>query len=345
VNGAAKSAIELAPRRCELRTRSLVREVCFFLRMIKSATLILLLLACNISLAQRPTAPNPSTTDSPSTLKVDVKLVNVYVTVTNAQGGPVAGLKKDNFTLQEDGREQTISVFDKESAVPLSIALAIDTSLSTRHDLPLEQASAKRFARAIMRPVDALSVFGFNETVLQSTSYTSDLKRIDDGIDHIRLGAATALFDAVYLASRSLDRRQGRKVLVLITDGGDTVSKMDYKQALRAAEEAESIVYSIIVVPIESSAGRETGGEHALIQLSEDTGGRYYYATSMSQLDDAFRQISDELRTQYLLAYYPSQRLSNSQFRRIEVSVSAQPDSSTFHVRHRAGYYTVKSDF
>jgi Ca-activated chloride channel family protein len=209
----------------------------------------------------------------------------------------------------------------------------------------LEQASAKRFARAIMRPVDALSVFGFNETVLQSTSYTSDLKRIDDGIDHIRLGAATALFDAVYLASRSLDRRQGRKVLVLITDGGDTVSKMDYKQALRAAEEAESIVYSIIVVPIESSAGRETGGEHALIQLSEDTGGRYYYATSMSQLDDAFRQISDELRTQYLLAYYPSQRLSNSQFRRIEVSVSAQPDSSTFHVRHRAGYYTVKSDF
>jgi Ca-activated chloride channel family protein len=311
----------------------------------KFATLILLLLACAALPAQQPPAPHQSTSDSQSTLKVDVKLVNVYVTVTDANGGPVAGLKKDNFTLQEDGRDQIISVFDKESAVPLSIALAIDTSLSTRHDLPLEQASAKRFARAIMRPVDALSVFGFNETVLQSTSYTSDLKRIDDGIDHIRLGAATALFDAVYLASRSLDRRQGRKVLVLITDGGDTVSKMDYKEALRAAEEAEGIVYSIIVVPIESSAGRETGGEHALIQLSEDTGGRYYYATSMSQLDDAFRQISDELRTQYLLAYYPSQRVSNSQFRRIEVSVSAPPNSPTYHVRHRAGYYTVKSDF
>jgi Ca-activated chloride channel homolog len=311
----------------------------------KSPTLILLLLACAASPAQQPPAPNQSTSDSQSTLKVDVKLVNVYVTVTDARGGPVAGLKKDNFTLREDGRDQTISVFDKESAVPLSIALAIDTSLSTRHDLPLEQASAKRFARAIMRPVDALSVFGFNETVLQSTSYTSDLKRIDDGIDHIRLGAATALFDAVYLASRSLVRRQGRKVLVLITDGGDTVSKMDYKEALRAAEEAEGIVYSIIVVPIESSAGRETGGEHALIQLSEDTGGRYYYATSMSQLDDAFRQISDELRTQYLLAYYPSQRMSNSQFRRIQVSVSAPPDSTTYHVRHRAGYYTVRSDF
>ena len=159
------------------------------------------------------------------------------------------------------------------------------------------------------------------------------------------MGAATALFDAVYLASRSLDRRQGRKVLVLITDGGDTISKIDYKEAARAAEEAEALVYSIIVVPIENSAGRETGGEHALIQLSEDTGGKYYYATSTAQLDDAFRQISDELRTQYLLAYYPSQRVSNSQFRRIQVSVSGPADAASYHVRHRAGYYTMKSEY
>jgi Ca-activated chloride channel family protein len=310
----------------------------------KSATAIVLLLAC-AAYAQKPPAQTRPTPAPSPTLTVDVKLVNVYVTVTDSHGGPVAGLKKENFNLKEDGRDQTISVFDKESAVPLSIALAIDTSLSTRHDLPLEQASAKRFARTILRPVDALSVFGFSETVLQSTSYTPDLKRIDEGIDHIRLGAATALFDAVYLASRSLDRRQGRKVMVLITDGGDTISKIDYKEAVRAAEEAEAIVYSIIVVPIENSAGREIGGEHALIQLSEDTGGKYYYATSMSQLDDAFRQISDELRTQYLLAYYPSQRLSNSQFRRIQVSVSGPPDSASYLVRHRAGYYTMKSDF
>ncbi len=291
-------------------------------------------------------AQQPANQNRPGdTLKVDVKLVNVYVTVTDAQGAPVAGLKKENFSVQEDGREQTISVFDKESAVPLSIALAIDTSLSTRHDLPLEQASAKRFAHVIMRPVDALSVFGFSETVLQSTPYTPDLKRIDEGIDHIRVGAATALFDAVYLASRSLDRREGRKVMVLITDGGDTISKIDYTQAARAAEEAEALVYSIIVVPIENSAGRELGGEHALIQLSEDTGGKYYYATSMAQLDDAFRQISDELRTQYLLAYYPSQRLSDSQFRRIRVKVSGPAGVSSYHTRHRSGYYTGKSDF
>src|SRR5579863_7257072 len=311
----------------------------------KGSTLIVLMLACALSPAQQRPAHSPSTREPESTLKVDVKLVNVYATVTDPQGHPVAGLKKENFALQEDGKDQTISVFDKESALPLSIALAIDTSLSTRHDLPLEQASAKRFARAILRPVDALSVFGFSETVLQSSSYTADMKRIEEGIDHIRLGAATALFDAVYLASRSLDRRQGRKVMVLITDGGDTISKFDYKEAARAAEEAEALVYSIIVVPIESSAGRETGGEHALIQLSEDTGGKYYYATSISQLDDAFRQISDELRTQYLLAYYPSQRLSNSQFRRIQVGVAGVPDVSAYHVRNRAGYYTGRSEF
>jgi Ca-activated chloride channel family protein len=300
-----------------------------------------LFLACALSSAQQaPTQKPPE-----GTLKVDVKLVNVYVTVTDANGAPVAGLKKENFHLQEDGHEQNIAVFDKESALPLSIALALDTSLSTRHDLPLEQASAKRFARAILRPVDALSVFGFSETVLQSTSYTTDMHRIEEGIDHVRLGAATALFDAVYLASRSLDRRQGRKVMVLITDGGDTVSKYTYQEAARAAEEAEALVYSIIVVPIESSAGRETGGENALIQLSEDTGGKYYYATSMSQLDDAFRQISDELRTQYLLAYYPSQRLSNSQFRRIHVAVTGLAEPASYHVRNRAGYYTSKSDF
>jgi Ca-activated chloride channel family protein len=281
-----------------------------------------------------------------TTLRVDVNLVNVFVTVTDGRGAPIGGLTKENFVLKEDDHEQKIAVFDKESALPLSIALAIDTSLSTRHDLPVEQTSAKRFAHAIVRPVDALCVYGFSEVVNEATrGYTSDLKRIDEGIDHIRVGAATAVYDAIYLASRALDRRKGRKVMVLITDGGDTASKFDYKQAVRAAEEAEAIVYSIIIVPIESSAGRETGGEHALIQLSDDTGGKYYYATSISDLDEAFHKISDELRTQYLLAYYPSQRTSFSEFRRIEVKIAGMPEASGYRVRHRAGYYTVKSDF
>ena len=130
--------------------------------------------------------------------------------------------------------------------------------------------------------------------------------------------------------------------MVVITDGGDTVSKVDYRDAVRAAQEAEAIVYSIIVVPVEASAGRDLGGEHALIQLSEDTGGKYYYASSLPQLDSAFRQISDELRTQYLLAYYPSQRLSSSEFRRVEVKIDGVPESAGFRVRHRTGYYSAR---
>jgi Ca-activated chloride channel family protein len=298
---------------------------------------------------QRPAQQGQQTqppSDSAAKFITNVNLVNVYVTVTDEHGAPIGGLTKENFVLKEDDREQKISVFDKESALPISIALTIDTSLSTRHDLPLEQASARRFAHTILRPVDALSVYDFSEVVHDDTrGFTADLKHIDESIDHIRVGAATALYDAIYLTSRALDRRKGRKVIVLITDGEDTVSKVDYKGAVRAAVEAEALVYSVIIVPIESSAGREIGGEHALIQLSEDTGGKYYYATSAVQLDDAFRKISDELRTQYLLAYYPSQHTSFSEFRRIEVKVAGVSDAAAYRVRHRAGYYTVKSEF
>jgi Ca-activated chloride channel homolog len=281
--------------------------------------------------------------ESDNTFKVDVKLVNVFVTVTDEHGGPIAGLKKDNFEVREDEREQKIAVFDKQSALPLSIVLAIDTSLSTRKDLPLELASARRFSHTILRPIDALSLYQFSEIVSELTQFTSDLRQVDHAIDRIRSGSATALYDALFLGAQALEPRQGRKVMVVITDGGDTVSKVDYKEAVRAAQQAEAILYSIIIVPIESSAGRDTGGEHALMQLSEDTGGRYFYASSMPQLDSAFRQISDELRTQYLLAYYPSQRLSDSDFRRIQVKVNGVPDSSDFRVRHRTGYYTSKS--
>jgi Ca-activated chloride channel family protein len=281
--------------------------------------------------------------DQDNTIKVDVKLVNVFVTVVDGHGAPIAGLSKENFTLMEDGKEQKIAVFDKESALPLSIVLALDTSLSTRKDLPLELASAKRFAHAILRPVDALSLYEFSEVVNEVSPFTSDLRRIDSAVERIRLGSATALYDALYLGAGALEPRQGRKVMVVITDGGDTVSKVDYKEAVRSAQQAEAIVYSIIVVPVEASAGRDTGGEHALITLSEETGGKYFYATSIPQLDEAFHKISDELRTQYLLAYYPSQRLSDSEFRRLEVKVAGKPELAGLGVRHRSGYYTSKS--
>jgi Ca-activated chloride channel family protein len=294
--------------------------------------------------SQQPadTGGQPSTT-----FKVNVKLVNVFTSVTDANGAPVASLKKDDFEVFEDGDLQQIAVFHRESELPLSIVVAIDTSLSTRVDQKLELESARRFAHDILRPIDALSLFQFSEIIDQLTPFTSDLRLIDRGISRVHAGAATALYDTLYLGADALMDRRGRKVMVVITDGGDTISKTTYQQALQEAQESEVIIYSIIIVPIEANAGRDIGGEHALIQLSRDTGGRYFYATGLAQLDAAFHQIGEELRTQYLIAYYPSQRLSDSDFRRITIKINPAtkdyPDPAQLVVRHRTGYYTTPS--
>jgi len=306
--------------------------------------------------ANKPVAPGavprppgaqqaPPADDSGTTFRVNVKLVNVFATVTNSGGAPVSSLKQDDFQIYEDGKPQKIAVFQRESELPLSIVIAIDASLSTRNNQKLELDSARRFAHAILRPIDGISLFQFSEVVDQLTPFTADIRAIDRGISRVHTGAATALYDTLYLGSDALLDRRGRKVMVVITDGGDTVSKTSYQDAVREAQQAEVILYSIIIVPIESSAGRDIGGEHALIQLSRDTGGKYFYASSMEQLDSAFRQISDELRTQYLIAYYPSTRLSDSEFRRLEIKINPTtqdyPDPSELQVRHRMGYYTM----
>jgi len=291
--------------------------------------------------------PSDKTSDKTSTYRVDVKLVNVSVTVTDDHGVPVSTLKKNDFTVLEDGVEQKLAVFDRESALPLSIVIAIDASLSTRKDLKLEQDAARAFAHSVLRPQDALAVYQFSEIVEDLVPFTSDLREIDRGIARVEVGAATALYDAIFLGSQSLIRRQGRKVLVVVTDGGDTMSRVNYPGALREAQQADALIYSIIMVPITASAGRNTGGEHALIQMSEDTGGKHYYADTPQEIDRAFRNISDELRTQYVLGYYPVRRLSASDFRRIQVKITPPADSGLaqpLHARYRTGYYTSKAE-
>ncbi len=260
--------------------------------------------------------------DDPNTLRVNVRLVNIFTTVTDAHGAPISDLSKEDFRVLEDGVPQSISIFDRESEIPLSIVLAIDTSESTRKDLKLEVASAKKFVHSVVRPVDHLSVFQITENTDQLTGFSSDLKYLDRGIEALTAGAGTSLYDAIYLGAETLLDRKGRKVIVLITDGGDTTSATSYQNALRRAQEAEAIIYSIIVVPVAADAGRNLGG--------------------IAQLDSAFREISDELRTQYLIAYYPNRRVSDSPFRRIQVELKKKDgDHTEYKIRHRAGYYTA----
>ncbi len=161
---------------------------------------------------------------------------------------------------------------------------------------------------ALLRPVDQLDLMEFASDVREVVPFTNNLHQIDNGLDRLRGGPATALYDTIFLASQSLAAHPGRKVLVLITDGDDTVRGVSYSHALEAALRSEVLVYSIIDVPIAADAGRDTGGEHALITLSQETGGKHYYAES-SDLESAFQKVSEDLRTQYLLGYYPSGRI------------------------------------
>ncbi len=273
-------------------------------------------------------------------IHVDVRLVNVFVNVTDPAGAPVPGLTQDDFALSEDGHPQKITYFERDTGMPLSIVLAIDTSGSTHKDLSLEKSAAHNFVHALMRPVDQLDLIDFNSDVREVVPFTNNVHRIDSGLEYLSTGPATALYDAIYLASQSLAQRRGRKVLVIISDGGNTVKGVDYAQALEQARRGEVMLYSIIDLPIVADAGRETGGEHALITLSQETGGKYYYADE-GNLDQAFKKVSEDLRTQYLIGYYPAHRLSDSSFRTISVTLTKPLEGKDpYTIRHRTGYYS-----
>jgi Ca-activated chloride channel homolog len=270
---------------------------------------------------------------------VNVRLVDVFVNVTDEKGAPVGGLTQEDFALCEDGREQKIAYFERDTNVPLSMVLAIDTSGSTRKDLPLEKAAAKDFVHWLLRPVDRLDLMDFNSDVREVVPFTADARRIDAGLDELDLGPATALYDAIYLASQSLSPRHGRKVLVIISDGGNTKKGVDFLQALEAARRAEVMVYSIIDLPIMADAGRDTEGEHALITMSDETGGKFYYANA-GNLGEAFAKVSEDLRTQYLLGYYPDVKGRGRDFHSISVTLTRPaPASGPYTVQNRTGYY------
>jgi Ca-activated chloride channel family protein len=280
-----------------------------------------------------------------ATFHVDVKLVNIFVNVTDKNGSIVGGLTKDDFAVFEDGRPQEIAIFEKQSEVPLNLTLAIDTSGSVQKDLSDEAAAARHFAHDILRPQDQMSVLEFATEVRELTPFTNKLAVIDHGLGELRGDWATALYDAICAGSERLGKREGRKVLVVVSDGDDTAKSSTYAQALEAALRNEVMIYSLIDVPIEASAGRDTGGEHALITLAEQTGGKHFYV-SEGGLDKAFAKVSDDLRTQYLIGYYPQHQAPGTDFHRVVVTVP-RAAADEFNVRNKAGYYAdtpVKSN-
>jgi len=268
---------------------------------------------------------------------VDVKLVSIFVNVTDKNGALAGGLTKDDFAVYEDNRLQEIAVFERQSELPLNLTLAIDTSGSVRKDMSEEAAAARRFAHAILRPQDQMSVLEFATEVQQLTPFTNKLSVIDRGLGELHSDFATALYDAICQGSEKLGGNSGRKVLVVISDGDDTVKSSTYAQALEAALRNEVMIYSIIDVPIEASAGRDLGGEHALITIAEQTGGKYFYVSD-GGLDKAFAKVSDDLRTQYLIGYYPHHQVPGTSFHRLTVTIP-RAASDEFNIRNKTGYY------
>jgi Ca-activated chloride channel family protein len=278
------------------------------------------------------------------TITVESRLVNVALNVVDEHGAPVGGLTIADFELAEDGKPQKIAHFERESATPLKMVLAIDASGSVLIDEKLEEMAAKSFISSILRPQDQMDLMSFSENVDEVVGFTNNPKRVESGIGRIRLGSATALYDAVYLASQRLAEAPSaageRRVIVLITDGENTTRHGSYQSAMEQAQRTGAMVYSLIIVPIEADAGRNTGGEHALIQMTRDTAGKFYYVTDKSDLAPAFMHVSDDLRTQYTVEYYAPQKGGDeSGLRHIQLRLKDPELRAKYTLRYRTVYY------
>jgi Ca-activated chloride channel family protein len=273
------------------------------------------------------------------TIRVDVKLVRLLVSVKDAKGQLVGSLEKPDFSVFDSGVKQDIAVFEHHTEVPLSVSLLVDTSGSTASNLRYETTSIEKFLRALLRegnPADAAALYAFNDDVTRMNAFTRREQPLIDSLKLLKGKAGTSLYDAVHLASRDLIRREGRHVIVAVTDGGDTTSVKKYSDAFESAQNADAILYPILVIPITNDAGRNLGGERALETLASGTGGRVFQPMGAAELDAAFTQILRDLRTQYLVAYYPRNLpLDAPRFHLVRVELSRKDLRATT----RTGYY------
>jgi Ca-activated chloride channel family protein len=277
---------------------------------------------------------------APPSFSVTSNLVRLLVTARDqTTGAIVTNLGKDDFRIFDDAVEQTISVFERNTSLPLSIALLIDTSGSTNKDIPYETASILKFLRALKQagnPDDTMAVYSFNWQVKMEVGYTRNEQRAERVMRQLHGEGGTSLYDAIYLVSGDLEERDGRHVMVVVTDGGDTTSYKKFEDAVKAAIRSDAVLYPIVVVPITTDAGRNLGGEHALETMAHATGGRTFYPAGAGELDQTFAEILRELRTEYLLGYYPRlPRAFTIKYHSVRVTVN-RPQ---LKVTTRSGYY------
>ncbi len=297
-----------------------------------------------------------------TTLKVEVNLVNILFNVRDKKGGLVGNLNKDDFKIYEDGKEQTIKYFNRETDLPLTIGLLIDVSASQMNLIEIEKNAAYQFFGTVLRKQDLAFLISFGEDAELLQDYTNSPKLLRAGLNGLQVNSGvggigpgpvptagqprgTILYDAVYLAAADqLKGQVGRKVLVLITDGEDEGSRYKITQAIEAAQKADAIIYGFWYVDrrFYMSRGMVFGGssDSTLRQMSEETGGHVFHIDNHTTLPQAFEELQDEMRSQYAIGYTPTNAEKDGTFRKIEIKTSTKD----WKVQARKGYYAIKTD-
>ncbi|NOT59386.1 MAG: VWA domain-containing protein [Acidobacteria bacterium] len=284
-------------------------------------------------------------------IRINSDLVTVTVT-TLKNSTEKAALAKEDFTILEDGVAQEVTNFARESETPLRMVVLFDASMSVAQRLNFEKKAAAKFFDKMMRPQDQAAVFAVATETDVMQEFTNKPQLLSNATRQLKAGGATALYDGIYLAAEYLRATSGRRVIVLVTDGGDTVSHKTLKEALQITQEVDAVIYSVYTGKLWGSQNlRDIGAERALSTLTKETGGEVFAPTlptldqkqdddtGLKQLDEAFSQLADQLRTQYVLGYYSANEARDGAYRKIEVKVN----KPGYALRHRAGYYVPKS--
>jgi VWFA-related protein len=320
-------------------------------------TLFLLALG-GVLCAQTPPTEQPTTGEP--TISVSVDIVNVLASVRDRHGALVPNLEKKDFTVYEDGKQQEIKYFSRDTDLPLTIGLLIDVSASQRNLLDIERTAASQFFANVLRKKDEAFLISFGEESELLQDFTNSPRLLTDGMKdlHVSSGVGglgpgpvptsgdprgTVLYDAVYLASNDKLRTEvGRKVIVVITDGVDEGSKLNIDAAVEAAQKADAAIYSIEYSDPSAYGGFGFGfgggGDSALHKLSDSTGGHVYRVDRKHPLNDVFKELQEEMRSQYSIGYTPLNDAKDGTYRRLEIKVA----DKNMKVQARKGYYAIK---
>jgi VWFA-related protein len=306
-------------------------------------------------------AQNKPAEDLPPPISVDVDVVNVLASVRDKKGGLIGNLNKDDFTILENGKPQAIKYFARETDLPLTIGLLVDVSGSQRNLIDVERRAASEFFGNVLRKKDMAFLISFGEESELLQDYTGSARLLNEGLNRLRVSSGvsglhpgpvptasqprgTVMYDAVYLsANEKLRTEVGRKVLVLITDGVDQGSRMSRNQAIESAQKADAVIYSIYYVDQMAYGGRfgfGGGGEGDLRKMSEETGGRVYKVDRKNSLESIFKQLQEEMRSQYAIGYTPGDSRKDGGYRQLEVKVAGKD----MRVQARKGYYAIKPE-